>query len=363
MRSCAYSPLLLAGTVAGMALTYLAPAAARALRARPGALARACGLGCDGAVLSCRRCASIACRRCGASRCRPSPRSIWLYTLDSAYQHCARPRRPMEGARARQRAEPAMTAQRDIAIRQGPSRREFPRRLVADQGAASRRPSSRSMNSCASPTTSPTMRASRRTKSSRCSIGSKRTLLGANDDEPQGVALRAVLARARAFAAACAGSAAARSGMDVTKLRYRRLGRSDRLLPLLGDAGRPFRARRAWREPRRPGRPTTRSAPRCRSSIICRTAARTTATSTASTCRSTRWPRTAPRSKRWARRRPRRRCARCIDALAEPHRRAARREPPVRRSWSRTARLALEIAAIQALAERLIGALLTRAIR
>ena len=29
----------------------------------------------------------------------------------------------------------------------------------------------------------------------------------------------------------------------------RRLGRTDRLLPLFGDAGRPLRARRAWREP------------------------------------------------------------------------------------------------------------------
>ena len=35
--------------------------------------------------------------------------------------------------------------------------------------------------------------------------------------------------------------------LDVTKLRYSRLGRPDRLLPLFGDAGRPLRARRARR--------------------------------------------------------------------------------------------------------------------
>ncbi len=35
--------------------------------------------------------------------------------------------------------------------------------------------------------------------------------------------------------------------MDVTKLRYRELGRVDRILQPLRDAGRPLRARRAWR--------------------------------------------------------------------------------------------------------------------
>ena len=50
---------------------------------------------------------------------------------------------------------------------------------------------------------------------------------------------------------------------DATKLRYARLGRTDGLLPLFGDAGRPLRARRAWRGPRDLAA-STRCAPRCR---------------------------------------------------------------------------------------------------
>ena len=44
----------------------------------------------------------------------------------------------------------------------------------------------------------------------------------------------------------------------------RRLGGAHGLLPLFRGPGRSLRARRAWREHRRSGRPTTRSAPRCR---------------------------------------------------------------------------------------------------
>ena len=84
-------------------------------------------------------------------------------------------------------------------------------------------------------------------------------------------------------------------GRDQASLRE--LGRSDPLLPVFGDAGRTLHARRSRRDARRPGRPPTRSAPACRSTITCRTAPRTTRTSTASIFRAMRWRRPAHRSK------------------------------------------------------------------
>ena len=75
------------------------------------------------------------------------------------------------------------------------------------------------------------------------------TLLGKSNDDPVGVALRTQLA-ARALSPRHAQDLLTAFRMDVTKLRYRRLGRPDRLLQLFCHAGRTLRARRPRREPR-----------------------------------------------------------------------------------------------------------------
>ena len=64
------------------------------------------------------------------------------------------------------------------------------------------------------------MRRWRRTRSSRCSTGSRRTLLGAGDDDPDGVALRAQLA-ARGLRRGTRRICSTAFRLDVTKLRYR----------------------------------------------------------------------------------------------------------------------------------------------
>ena len=120
--------------------------------------------------------------------------------------------------------------------------------------------------------------------------------------------------RARPVAAARAGSAqGVPAGRHQAALR--RLGRPDRLLPLFGDAGRPLRARRAWREPRRPGRRPTRLRGAADHQSPAGLRARTTATSTGSMSRSMRSRRRAPASRRWARRAPRRTAAPACTAL------------------------------------------------
>ena len=133
--------------------------------------------------------------------------------------------------------------------------------------------------------------------------------------------------------------------MDVTKLRYRELGRPDRLLQPLRDAGRPLRARRARRGRARPGPRMTRCARRCRSTTTCRTVARTSRVSTVSISRSMRWPPPARGSRSSAPRDPRRRCSTASrDSPGAPprcSRRASAISPSIRDS-----RLALEVAVI-----------------
>ena len=149
-------------------------------------------------------------------------------------------------------------------------------------------------------------------------------LLGEHDAEPEGV--RA--ARACCASAGCrrvhAQRSAARLPAGRDQAALRELGRPDRLLPLFGDAGRPLRARRARREPQRPGPPTMRCARRCRSSITCRTAPRIIASSIASTFRSTRWRRTALTVEALSAPAARAGAARCLQRPRRAHRDAAR---------------------------------------
>ena len=107
--------------------------------------------------------------------------------------------------------------------------------------------------------------------------------------------------------------------MDVTKLRYRDWDELIGLLQPFGDAGRPLRARRPWRDALDLAGVTTRCVRHCRSSITRRIVAPTTATSTASMCRSMRCAPPAPASRTSARRDPRRSCcAACMDSRTAP---------------------------------------------
>ena len=83
-----YSPLLLAGTIAGMALTYLVPPSWRCSRS---GWAQLLGIAAWAlmAISFQPTCASIGSRPCGAWRCPLSPSSSCSTHLDSAYQYAA----------------------------------------------------------------------------------------------------------------------------------------------------------------------------------------------------------------------------------------------------------------------------------
>ena len=81
-----YSPWLLAGTVVGMLLVYLAAAAAGAVRRRRGAMARPRRLGADGGRASSRCCASTGSRRCGGVLLPADRRDLHRLHLQSAVE-------------------------------------------------------------------------------------------------------------------------------------------------------------------------------------------------------------------------------------------------------------------------------------
>ena len=235
-----YSPLLLAGTVPAWRWTYLVPAAAGAVRPRAGASGRARGLAADGHRLPADAALLSPSRRSGASPCRRSPRPIRLFTVQSALAvwrgrggHVEGPRPGADGR--------VVTDAADLRIRQGPSRRELPGRVLADPAASSARRSSPSIASRAPPTTSPTIRdAAARPRSSRSSHGMR-----------SGAARRR-RQRGRRGPARCPSGARphrparARSSGGLPPRRHqealRRLGRPHGLLPLFRRAGRPLRA-------------------------------------------------------------------------------------------------------------------------
>ena len=292
-----YSPLLLAGTVAGMLLTYLAPPLFALFGSGPARLIGIVTWLIDGdrvradlAVLS-----SIAllghraaCYCAAISDLHPRFR----------LPICARTGRKLEGAGASQRVGAGMTTAAELRSGKGHRDENFP---VASRVISPRHRGPilafydfvRTADDIADHATlSPDEKLTHLDRL-------EATLLGRNDDDAVGVALREHLSARTLVAAPCAGSAdRVPHGRDQAALP--RLGRPDRLLQLFGDAGRPLRARRARREPRDSGRPTTPCARRCRSSITCRIAGRIIAISTGSIFRSTRLPKRARRSKRSA---------------------------------------------------------------
>ena len=89
------------------------------------------------------------------------------------------------------------------------------------------------------------------------------SLVGMSDCVTEGVALRAILAE-RGLTPVMRSDLLEAFRRDCAKLRYRGLGRPDRLLPLQRHAGGPLCAGCAWRKPGACGPPMTRCAPRCR---------------------------------------------------------------------------------------------------
>ena len=100
--------------------------------------------------------------------------------------------------------------------------------------------------SSAPPTTSPTTRRCRRTRSSPISTCSRRNCSARATPRPK----RSPAARARRarHGAAPRARRAHRVPHGRDQAALRELGRGDPLLPLFGDAGRPLHARRPWRE-------------------------------------------------------------------------------------------------------------------
>ena len=184
-----------------------------------------------------------------------------LFTVQSALRGLARPRRPVEGPRpGAWRAND--DRRRRLRVRQGPPGRELPvasclvRRELRPAILAFYRFARAADDVADHAQAAPEEKLE---QLARMEAGAARRG-GAN---PEGVGAACRPAGARPHGPACA-----RPAGSLPPRRHqaalRRLGRADGLLPLFGGAGRPLRARRAWREPRRSGRPTTRSAPRCR---------------------------------------------------------------------------------------------------
>ena len=91
----------------------------------------------------------------------------------------------------------------------------------------------------------------------------ERSLLGRDDSEPAGVALRDAL-MLRRLPPRHALDLLSAFRLDVTKHRYADWDDLMDYCRLLGHAGRPLRPRRPWRVARRPGPPTMPFARRCR---------------------------------------------------------------------------------------------------
>ena len=309
-----YSPLLLAGTVLGLALTYLAPVA---LALFADGLAQYLGLVAWLLMAFAFR-PTLRFYRLSPlwGLALPAIAAIYMaFTLDSAYQH-ARGRGGMWKGRAQVRANVQSqcfgTAMNDAAYA-----RDCDRARATGTRISRWRPGSflraiaapilafynfvRTADDIADHATLPA--AEKLALLDRLDAG----LTGqGRQRRGRGAAARRAR-RAQAFAEACAGSA-----RRVQARRHQaalpRLGRSDRLLLAFGHAGRPLRLRRAWREPRLLAGQRCAVRGACRSSITCRIAGRTIAISTASMFRSTRSP---PRHDGRGARRAARLAARC----------------------------------------------------
>ena len=255
-----YSPLLLAGTVAGMVLTFLMAPIVDAFRQRACAGGGAVRLAADGVRLPAHAPLLPPLAAVGRWPCRRSRRPIRC-------SPCSRPWKSGAAAAACGRGAPGhggrpMTGAADFASGKGHRDENFPvaSRLI--------RPELR-----------PAILAFYRFARAADDVADHAH--AAPEEKLEQLARMEAGLRGEAGAspeadcAAChpAGawplrSPCARSAGSLPARRHqaalRRLGGAHGLLPLFRGPGRSLRARRAWRGARRSGRPTTRSAPRCR---------------------------------------------------------------------------------------------------
>ena len=356
-----YSPVLLAGTVLGLALTYLAPVA---LALFADGVAQFIGVFVWALMAVAFR---PTLRFYGLSRlwapALPAIAAAYMaFTRGFRLSACARPWRHVEGPRTGQsfgicNERCGRKRRQELAVGQRPPGREFPGRVVAHSSAASRGRSWRSTISCAPPTISPTTRRLPPPKSFPCSIASKPGCCGANDEDAAAVRLRTALA-ARELSPKHAQDLIAAFKLDVTKLRYRDW---DDLIGYCSlsamPVGRFVSTSTARAAPS--GRPTMRCAPPCRSSITSGLQGRLSQPqprlySAGRACRERQ-----RRSRRSAAARHRRRCSiACTSLPSEPKRLLSESDGFAAsiNDW----RLGLEVSVINTLAHRLTRLLRTR---
>ena len=349
LRPARYSPLLLAGTVVGMTLTYLVPPSVRSVRASGSARCWSCRLCADGAGLPADLAllSSLALLGPGAAGHRPR-----LYGFHARFRLSALARHAADCGRGacRRRCRDAD----DDHGRQnasGKSHRDenFPvaSALIHPRHRASFSPSTASR---APPTTSPIILAARRRKARAISTRMEDTLLGRSDaDRRTRLPLRAALAERDIGAAPRAGSAdRLPHGRDQAALS--RLGRPDRLLHAIRPCRSAASCSMCMARAARPGRQrrTLRGAADHQSSAGLRRGL--SRHSTASIFRSMRSIAPARPWRHWRRTRASPALLQCIRTARGAHVSAAERRRTLFRRRSAICRLGLEVAVIQRLA-------------
>ena len=242
-----YSPLLLAGTIAGMTLIYLVPPFFSMFGTGLSRALGVVGLGADGFGLSAYPAllSLVAVLGLGAAGNR-----IRLHGFHARFglSAPARKGRTLEGAGSGECVRQPMTTMTDISPTKTHRGREFSGCVRAHSSAASRN------HSCILPVCA----GLRRHRGSSLAAGKRKArtiaahgghLARARRYRRRGDSVARCVGKARACAPPRAGPADCLShGRHQAPVSG--LGRSDRLLHLFGDAGRPFRARRPWRKPR-----------------------------------------------------------------------------------------------------------------
>ena len=336
-----------------MVLTYLAPPLLAIFGSGTAQVARARGLGADGHRISADVAVLPAVPFVG---CRAACYCLAIYALHPRFRLsiCARTGRKLEGARASQRIGTVMITAAEARSGKGHRDENFPvaSRLIHPRHRAPILAFYEFVRTADDIADHPSL-----APQEKLALLDRleATLLGKNDDDPVGVALRAQLA-ARALSPRHAQDLLHRVPHGRDQAALPRLGRSDRLLHAIRPCRSAASCSTSTARAAPPGPPTTRCARRCRSSTICRIAARTIAISTASTFRSMPWPKPARPWRRSAPITPRRRCS-----LASASSRAAPagllRDSRPFSAGIDDIRLALEVAVIQTFAERLVGLL------
>ena len=213
-----YSPLLLSGTVAGMVLTYLAPPLLAIFGSGAARDPRACGLGVDGHRVS----ADVAVLPAFPFMGHRAP--CYCPAISALHPQfrlsiCARTGRKLEGARASQRIGTVMITAAEARSGKGHRDENFPvaSRLIHPRHRGAILAFYEFVRTADDIADHPSL-----APQEKLALLDRleATLLGRNDDDPVGVALRTQLA-ARSLSPRHAQDLLTAFRMDVTKLRYR----------------------------------------------------------------------------------------------------------------------------------------------